>query len=63
MKVDLVATPFQYDTFEIVVENDARLAAPGRKSAHVTPQEVLHRLIEEELQIESSRVRQSHHEA
>src|SRR5580658_10916990 len=40
-----------------------RLAAPGFKRMHVSAQEVLHRLIEEELQIQSPGIGKRHHEA
>ena len=63
MEQNLIAAPFQHGALEIVVENHARLAGPGFKRMHVAAQEVLHRLIEEELQIQSARIGQRHHEA
>jgi len=49
VKVDLIATPFQYGTAEIVIENDTRLARPSLKSVNMAAQEVLHGLVEEKL--------------
>ena len=63
VEVDLVAAALQHGDFEIVVENHARLPAPVFKGMHMAAQEVLHGLIEEELQIQRARVRQRHHEA
>src|ERR1700693_4572382 len=60
---NLAAAPFQYDCLEIVVENRARLAVPGLKSMHVTAPKVLHRLVEEELQLEGARIGQRHYKA
>jgi hypothetical protein len=54
MKLDLIAAPLQDRAFEVVVENDARLTRPGLEGMHVAAQEVLHRLIEEELQIQGA---------
>ncbi len=58
VEVDLIATPLQYGAAQIVVENDPRLARPGLKGMDVASQEVLHGLIEEELQIQRPRVGQ-----
>jgi hypothetical protein len=58
VKVDLIATPFQYGTAEIVIENDARLARPSLKGVDMAAQEVLHSLIEEKLQVQRTRVGQ-----
>jgi hypothetical protein len=63
MKLDLIAAALQHRTLEIVVKDHARLPGPVLKSMHVDAQEVFHGLIEEELQIQSSRIRQRHHEA
>ena len=63
VKLNLIAAALQHCTLEIVVENHARLAVPILKRMHVAAQEILHGLIEEELQIQSSRIRQRHHEA
>ena len=60
--MDLVAAALQHRTFEIVVENHARLAGPVLEGMHMAAQEVLHRLIEEELQIQRARIGQRHHE-
>jgi chaperone required for assembly of F1-ATPase len=57
------AAPFQHGGLEIVVENGAGLAVPCLKSMHVAAQEVLRRLIEEELQIQSAGIRQRDDEA
>ena len=62
MKQNLIAAALQHGTLEIVVKDHSRLAGPGFKRMHVAAHEVLHRLIEEELQIQGSRIRQSHHE-
>lgn len=62
MEVDLVAATFEHDTFEVVVQDDSWLSAPNREAVDVPAQEVLHGLIEEELQIERPRVGQRHHE-
>ena len=56
MKVDLIAAPFQHGTAEIVMKNHTRLARPSLKGVNMAAQEVLHALIEEELQIQRSRV-------
>jgi hypothetical protein len=56
MEVDLVAAPFQHGTAKIVMKNHTRLARPGLKGVNVATQEVLHALIEEELQIKRPRV-------
>ena len=63
MKMDLIAAAFQDSTLEVVVEKHARLAGPIGKGMHVAAQEILHGLIEEELQIQRSGIRQSHDEA
>jgi hypothetical protein len=36
MKQNLIAASLQHGTFEIVVENHARLARPGLKCMHMT---------------------------
>jgi hypothetical protein len=63
VKLDLIAAAFQHGAFEIVVKNHARLTGPALKRMHVAAQEILHGLIEEKLQIQSSGIRQCHHEA
>src|SRR5580658_2969237 len=63
MKVNLIAATLQHRALEIVVKNHARLPVPIRKRMHVAAQEILHGLVEEELQIQGSGIRQRHHEA
>src|SRR5271170_6796669 len=48
MKHDVISTPFQHGTLEVVVENHTRLAGPGLKGVHMATQEVLRCLVEEE---------------
>ena len=55
VEMNLVAASLQHGAIEIVVEDHARLAGPGLKGMHVAAQEVLHRLIEEELQVQRPR--------
>ncbi len=57
------AAALQHSRFEIVVEDGARLSIPSLEGMHMAAQEVLGALIEEELEIESARIRQRHHEA
>ena len=63
VKQDLIAATFQHGAFEIVVKNHSRLPGPGLKGMNVAAQEVLHGLIEEELQIQCPRIGQRDHEA
>jgi hypothetical protein len=49
-EADRVATPFQHDTLEIVVEQNARHAAPGGERGDMATQEALHAGIEKEAQ-------------
>src|SRR5262245_12145320 len=63
MKVDLIAAALQHGAAEIVIEDDAGLPTPVLKRVHMAAQKVLHGLIEEELQIQHSRVRQCDDEA
>ena len=58
IKVDLVAAAFQYGTFEVVIENHRRLAAPRLKGIDMAAQEILSRLAEEELKVQRPRVGQ-----
>ena len=51
MKLDLIAAALQHCTLEVVVKNYTRLPVPILKRMHVAAQEVLHGLIEEELQV------------
>jgi len=61
--VDLVAPALQHGTPKIVVENDPGLATPVVEGMDMSAQKVLHRLIEEELQIQRPRPRQRGDEA
>ena len=63
MKVDLAAAAFQHRAAEVVIENHAGLAGPVLKGMDMAAQKVLHRLIEEELQIQRPRIGQRDHEA
>ncbi len=63
MKLNLIAATFEHRAFEVVVQDHARLALPGIERMNMAAEEVLHGLIEEELRIQGSRVRQRHHEA
>src|SRR5437764_4037635 len=63
VKLDLIAAALQHGAFEIVIKNHSRLPGPILKRMHVAAEEILHGLIEEELQIQSSGIRQRHHEA
>jgi hypothetical protein len=51
MKLNLIAAALQHGAFEVVVKDYARLSGPVFERMHVAAQEVLHGLIEEELQI------------
>jgi len=57
MKLDLIAATLQYGALEIVAKNYAWLAVPILECMHVAAQEILHGLIEEELQVQSSGIR------
>src|ERR1700730_4243913 len=50
-------------TFQVVIQDDPGRSGPGIKSAHMTAQEVLRRLVEKELQIQRPRPGQGHHKA
>jgi hypothetical protein len=63
VKQDLIAAALQYRAFQVVVKQYARLAGPELKRMHMSTQKVFHRLIEEKLQIQGSRIRQRDHEA
>src|ERR1035437_4213892 len=63
MEVDLIATPLKYGTAQIIVEDDSRNTRPCLEGVHMPAQEVLHALVEEELQIQRSRVGKRDHEA
>ena len=62
MEADRVAAPFQHRALEIVVEQNARHAAPGGEGADMAAQEVLHPGVEEEAQEDLPRVAQHHDE-
>ena len=59
----MIAAAFENGAFEIVVEDHPWLAGPRFKRIHVAAKKVLRGLIEEELQLQGSRIRQGHHEA
>src|SRR5512143_422288 len=63
MEVDLLAAALQHGTAEVVIENHARLTGPSLEGVHVPAQEILHGLIEEELQIQRPRVGERDEEA
>jgi hypothetical protein len=63
IKEDRVAAAFQHDAFEIVVKGDARSSRLGLKRMDVPAQEVFHGLVEEKLQVESTRVRKGNQKA
>src|ERR1039457_2073715 len=63
VEMNLVAPALQNGAAEIVIENHAGLAGPVLKSMDMAAQEVLHGLIEEELQVQRPRVGQGDHEA
>jgi hypothetical protein len=63
IKEDGVAAAFQDDTFEMIVKGDAGSSTPGLKRMDVPAQEVFHGLIEEKLQVESTRVRKGNQKA
>jgi hypothetical protein len=56
MKVNLIATPFQHGTAEVIVEKDSWLPRPSLKRVDMAAQKVFHTLIEEEFQIQGPRV-------
>jgi hypothetical protein len=55
VEVDLISSALQHCTPKVVVENDPGLARPVLKSTDMSAQKVLHRLVEEELQIQRPR--------
>ena len=63
VEVDLVASAFEHRAAKVVVKNHARLAGPVLEGMDMAAQKVLHRLVEEELQIQRPRPRQRGHEA
>jgi hypothetical protein len=62
MEADGIALPLEYDTFQVVVEQDPGQPTPGREGGLVATQEVGHARIEEEAQEEPTREAQHHHE-
>ena len=56
VEMNLIAPALQHGDFEVVVEDHARLTGPVLEGMHVAAQEVLHRLVEEELQIQGPRI-------
>jgi hypothetical protein len=56
MKVNLVTAPFQHGTAEVIVEKDSWLTGPSLKRVNMATQKIFHTLIEEEFQIQSTRV-------
>ena len=63
VEMNLIPAAFQHAAFEIVVQDDPGRSGPGLKSAHMAAQEVLRRLVEEELQIQRPRPGQGDDEA
>ena len=63
MEVDLIATPLQYRTAQIIMQDDSRNTRPGFEGVHMAAKEVLHALVEKELQIQRSRPGKRDHEA
>lgn len=63
MKQNVLAAPLQHGRAKVAIQDDARLSRPGLERVNMAPQKVLHRLIEEELQIQSAGVGQRHDEA
>ncbi len=62
MKADRIPVPFQHRAAEIVVQHDSGNPAPIGKRIDMAAEEVLQRLVEEELQKQGARVRQGQHE-
>jgi len=61
--VYLIATPLQHRTAQVIVKDNSRHTGPGLEGMYMAAQEVLHALVEEELQIQRSRVGKRDHEA
>src|SRR5713226_70430 len=57
VKQNLIAAAFEHGTFQVVVKDHSRLPGPEFKRVDVAAEEVLHGLIEEELQIQGARIR------
>jgi hypothetical protein len=49
VEMNLIPAALQHGTAQIVVEDDPWRSGPGVKGTHMTAQEVLRRLVEEEL--------------
>jgi hypothetical protein len=62
IKANRVTAPFQYRTFQIVVEDNTRYALPCFKGGDVSAQEVLHASVEEAAQEDLTGVAQHHDE-
>ena len=54
VKADGITAALELDTLEIVVKQVSGATTPGVEGSNVSAQEVLQRLIEEELQVQSS---------
>lgn len=63
VEMNLVAAAFQHRTAKIVIQDDPGRSGPGLKGAPMAAQEILHRLIEKELQIQRPRPGQGDHKA
>ena len=63
VEMDQTAAALQHSRFQIVVQQDSSGTMERREGVHVAAQEVLHRLVEEELQIQRPRPGQGHYEA
>src|SRR6478672_2678 len=61
--INLVAATFQHRAAKIVIQGDPGCSGPVLEGAHVAAQEVFHRLIEKELQVQRPRPGQHDHEA
>src|ERR1035441_911986 len=62
MEVDLIASPLQYRTAQVIVKDNSRNSRPSLEGVHMPAQEVLHALVEEELQRQRSRPGKRNHE-
>src|ERR1700752_1679138 len=61
VKPDCVAMSFEHDGAEIIIQNGSRDATPRAECMHVAEQEVLYRLVKEELQPQGAAVRKREH--
>jgi hypothetical protein len=62
MEADGITAPFQNRTFKVVVEQNTRNPAPGRKGPNVAAQKVLHPRVRIETQEYLARITQHHDE-